>query len=84
MKLPGMDFDETKYRELTKGGLKFREIPFSDWLPPDHKDVICYGNGQVFEAYFSPLSGFMVPTENSNAHCAFEPSELDYWLKEVK
>lgn len=84
MKLPGLDFDETIYPLTWRGDKKYRQIPFSDWLPPDHKDVICYGNGRVLEAYFSPLSGFMVPSENSVADCAFDPSELDYWLKEVK
>ncbi|QYU38191.1 hypothetical protein [Enterobacter phage Phc] len=84
MNLPGLNFDETVYSLTWRGSVKFREIPFSDWLPPDHQDVICYGNGKVFEAYFSPLSGLMVPSDSSTAHCAFEPFELDYWLKEVK
>lgn len=84
MNLPGLNFDETVYSLTWRGSVKFREIPFSDWLPPDHKDVICYGYGKVFEAYLSPLSGFMVPSDSSTATRAFEPSELDYWLKEVK
>jgi hypothetical protein len=85
MNLPGLNFDESKYPITWKGSLKFREIPFSDWLPPDHVDVICHAKSFSTIAYYSPGSGLMVPSESNRIETrAFEPGELVYWLKEVK
>lgn len=84
MNLPGLNFDESKYPLTWVGSIKFRKIPFSDWFPPDHLDVICYSEKSAVSAYYSPASGLMVPSDFTMAGTAFEPCELDYWLKEVK
>ena len=83
-KLPGLNADLSVYMVREFGKKKFREIPFSDWLPPDFVDVLCTikGDQELRVGYYSPGRNVMVAEYNGRAR-EFSAKELDYWLKVV-
>lgn len=87
MKLPGLNFNPAGYDDvkIIVGDMagNYKEIPFSDWLPPDFEDVWCARGGSYNEMYYSPATGMMVPSDSENGFCAFEPSDLTTWLKKI-
>lgn len=83
MNLPGLNMDASKYPTCSNNSETYAIIPFSDWLPPDHEDVLCSRGGGYSEMYYSPASGMMVPSDTENGHCAFEPKDLTNWLKKL-
>lgn len=83
MSLPGLDFDSGKYPLTWRGNNKFREIPFSDWLPPDHVDVLCDVSGELKVMYYSPARNCMVSNETHTAGVSIDSAELNYWLKKL-
>lgn len=82
--LPGLDFDPMRYEIIEMNGMTVAKILFSDWLPPDHEDVLCSLGGGWSSMYFSPASGMMVPSDSERAGFAIKPSDLTFWLKVLK
>lgn len=83
MSLPGLNLDASKYPVTIRGDKHFAEIPFADWLPPDHKNVWCFDfHGKSDVAYYSPLANLMVSALDHTS--AKYSTHYEYWLKELK
>lgn len=85
MSLPGLNFNPHEYaeylRQTTDGD--YRMIPFSDWLPPDHVDVLCDIGGELKVMYYSPARNCMVSNETHTAGVSVDSARLNYWLKKL-
>lgn len=72
-----MKFDPNQY-PIINGK---RAIPFSEWLPPDFKDVQAFTVGGVKRVvYYSPTYNKIIVTSTGNTIAAYK---LQFWLKEV-
>lgn len=77
--LPGLNGNFDDYPIVEFEGEKYREIPFSDWLPSDFETVPCSRGGGLIPMWYSPARNLMV-FDNG---CGMKPSDLKVWLRKL-
>lgn len=82
--LPGLNINADDYQAIWIGKKQVKQIPFSDWLPPDFVNVLCtIGNDQELHiGYYSPGRNSMM-LEVDGKLVEFKSSDLGFWLKAV-
>lgn len=88
MNLPGLNIDPAKYEIVNiicgASAGQYRQIPFSDWFPPDFEDVYCSRGNGLKLMYFSPSTVMMLPSDTEWAGWPVKPSDLTFWLRPLK
>lgn len=82
--LPGLNINADEYQTIWIGKKQVKQIPFSDWLPPDFVNVLCtIGIEQELHiGYYSPCRNSMM-LEVDGKLVEFKSSDLGFWLKSV-
>lgn len=82
--LPGLNINSDYYQTIWIGKRQVKQIPFSDWLPPDFVNVLCtIGIEQELHiGYYSPGRNSMM-LEVDGKLVEFKSSDLEFWLKAV-
>lgn len=82
--LPGLNINADEYQVIWIGKKQVKQIPFSDWLPPDFVNVLCtIGIEQELHiGYYSPGRNSMM-LEFDGKLVEFKSSDLGFWLKAV-
>lgn len=82
--LPGLNINADEYQAIWIGKKHVKQIPFSDWLPPDFVNVLCtIGIEQELHiGYYSPIRNSMM-LEVDGKLVEFKSSDLGFWLKAV-
>lgn len=82
--LPGLNINSDDYQTIWIGKKQVKQIPFSDWLPPDFVNVLCtIGIEQELHiGYYSPGRNSMM-LEVDGKLVEFKSSDLGFWLKAV-
>ena len=82
--LPGLNINADDYQTIWIGKKQVKQIPFSDWLPPDFVNVLCtIGIEQELHiGYYSPSRNSMM-LEVDGKLVEFKSSVLGFWLKAV-
>lgn len=82
--LPGLNINPGDYQTIWNGKKQVRQIPFSDWLPPDFVNVLCTIGieHELHIGYYSPGRNSMM-LEVDGKLVEFKSSDLGFWLKAV-
>lgn len=82
--LPGLNINADEYQAIWIGKKQVKQIPFSDWLPPDFVNVLCtIGIEQELHiGYYSQGRNSMM-LEVDGKLVEFKSSDLGFWLKAV-
>lgn len=82
--LPGLNINADDYQTIWIGKKQVKQIPFSDWLPPDFVNVLCTIGieRELHIGYYSPSRNSMM-LEVDGKLVEFKSSDLGFWLKAV-